>query len=98
MRLLEVPTLVALEGGENRGLCALASVVTGASRRDGHRSPRPTMAALRGVCAVAGKGADDFANGPECHARIDDEDEVRWVELRGFEPLTPCLPSKCSTS
>ncbi len=20
------------------------------------------------------------------------------VELRGFEPLTPCLPSKCSTS
>lgn len=19
-----------------------------------------------------------------------------WVELRGFEPLTPCLPDKCS--
>ena len=24
--------------------------------------------------------------------------KAAMVELRGFEPLTPCLPSKCSTS
>ena len=35
---------------------------------------------------------------PDGVDRVSVLNEQLLVELRGFEPLTPCLPSKCSTS
>jgi hypothetical protein len=41
---------------------------------------------------------DVFISGKFAVSSLAGKAEIKMVELSGFEPLTPCLQSRCSTS
>ena len=57
------------------------------------RPSRPTRTAQRAECS-SGYGPRFLANLWQMALRAEVEDALCLVELRGFEPLTPCMPSR----
>ena len=60
--------------------------------------PFASIVPLIGNDASGNDSADETQREPTDTSHVKGSRMPTWVELRGFEPLTPCMPCRCATS